>query len=207
MILCAFISICRMEAAQWNCCWHAYLEGVDFDHNIGLEPDSSPVMPLTFWSLIWDGCSKRCSDEASKGVIYFPMEAFDFWSNENKSLFSTMVFKLELWRIKIWPQITLLAVIPLSFYFWGVVKMGHERIGLLPKSRKWRDIVSSIAMASESEAELSSLVTRTLEAVRNRYLNIHRDKGVQAAFGFLVGLTNPPNLQKNSSRRRVIKSR
>jgi hypothetical protein len=76
--------------------------------------------------------------------------------------------------------------------------MGHERIGLLPKSKKWRDIVSSIAMASESEAELSSLVTRTLEAVRNRYLNIHSDKGVQAAFGFLVGLTNPPNLRKGS---------
>jgi len=42
--------------------------------------------------------SKGCSDEASKGVIYFPMEAFDFWDNENDSLFSTMAFKLELFQ-------------------------------------------------------------------------------------------------------------
>jgi len=61
-----------------------------------LECNSSPVMPLPFWSLIWDGRSKRRCDEASKGVIYFPMEAFDFWDNETKSLFSTMILKLKL---------------------------------------------------------------------------------------------------------------
>jgi len=42
--------------------------------------------------------SKRYYDEASKGVIYFPMEAFDFWDNKNNSLFSTTVFKLKLYQ-------------------------------------------------------------------------------------------------------------
>lgn len=76
--------------------------------------------------------------------------------------------------------------------------MGHERVGLLPKSRKWRDIVSSIAGASSTDTSLSSLVSRTLEAVRNRYLSIYRDKGVQAAFGTLVALSHPPNIQEGS---------
>jgi hypothetical protein len=34
--------------------------------------------------------------KASKGVIYFPMEAFDFWDNKDKSSFPTMVSKLIL---------------------------------------------------------------------------------------------------------------
>jgi hypothetical protein len=46
------------------------------------------------FDMIW--VFQKVHDEASKGVIYFPMEAFDFWDNETKSLFSTMIFKLEL---------------------------------------------------------------------------------------------------------------
>ncbi len=34
--------------------------------------------------------SKRYCDEASKGVIYFPMEVFDFWTTKEVSFFSSV---------------------------------------------------------------------------------------------------------------------
>jgi len=66
--------------------------------------------------------------------------------------------------------------------------MGHERVGTLPKSREWRQLVGQLGLAAHSSDVLQAVADKTLEQVRDRFAGIQRDPGVQAAFGFLVGL-------------------
>ncbi len=66
--------------------------------------------------------------------------------------------------------------------------MGHERIGLLPKTQSWRDIVAGLEAAASSDQQTSQTAQKTLSKVRDRFAKMHRDSGVQAAFGFFVGL-------------------
>jgi hypothetical protein len=67
--------------------------------------------------------------------------------------------------------------------------MGHERIGHLPRNASWRKIVGLLENAAgASEAEVAGVATKTLDLVRERFLALHRDSGVQAAFGFLVAI-------------------
>jgi hypothetical protein len=67
--------------------------------------------------------------------------------------------------------------------------MGHERVGTLPRTRRWRDVVAAIAPVARGEATVERLAQATLKNVRNRYNGLHRDTGVQAAFGFLVSVS------------------
>ena len=68
--------------------------------------------------------------------------------------------------------------------------MGHERIGILPRRKKWRDVVRNIQTALGGDSEsVSALTARTLDNVRLRYRRLHQDRGVQAAFSYLVALT------------------
>jgi hypothetical protein len=66
--------------------------------------------------------------------------------------------------------------------------MGHERTGALPKTAQWRQLVSDFGLATRSPEVLTGVAGRTLFNVRSRFARIHADSGVQAAFGFLVGL-------------------
>jgi hypothetical protein len=67
--------------------------------------------------------------------------------------------------------------------------MGHERIGHLPRTVSWRKIVAALEGAAlGSDAGLADLAAKTLELVRDRFQALHRDTGVQAAFGFLVAI-------------------
>jgi hypothetical protein len=67
--------------------------------------------------------------------------------------------------------------------------VGHERTGALPQTLSWRQIVATMEQAaSGSDAEIAHLATRTLQQVRDRFEGLHRDPGVQAAFGFLVAV-------------------
>jgi hypothetical protein len=67
--------------------------------------------------------------------------------------------------------------------------MGHERIGRLPRTIAWRQIVDTLEVAaSGTDAEVAGVAASVLEQVRHRFQMIHRDAGVQAAFGFLVAL-------------------
>jgi hypothetical protein len=67
--------------------------------------------------------------------------------------------------------------------------MGHERIGHLPRTVSWRKIVDAIEGAAlGSDAGFADLAAKTLELVRDRFEALHRDTGVQAAFGFLVAI-------------------
>jgi hypothetical protein len=58
---------------------------------------------------------------------------------------------------------------------------------VLPKTRRWRDIVDSIAV-DPSAASIASLVESTLAAVSERYAAIGRDESTNLALEFLVEL-------------------
>jgi len=67
--------------------------------------------------------------------------------------------------------------------------MGHERVGILPRSQQWRALVAQIGPAATSDEDLVRIAAGTLKNVRSRFDRIHKDLGVQAAFGFLIGLS------------------
>ena len=71
--------------------------------------------------------------------------------------------------------------------------MGHERVGALPYTKKWRDVVAQLAESSGSPEDVAAIANDTLQNVRAQLRKIHSDDGVVAAFQFLVALT------KNSS--------
>lgn len=73
--------------------------------------------------------------------------------------------------------------------------MGHERVGTLPRTVSWRQVVGQLEKAtSGSEASGSSIAAATIGLVNSRFEHLHRDPGVQAAFGFLVAVAraSPP---------------
>src|SRR2546426_672687 len=67
--------------------------------------------------------------------------------------------------------------------------MGHERIGVLPKTRPWKSVVNQIASFSGTEVDASEIASRTLANVRSRFESIQQDSGIKAAFKFLVALS------------------
>ena len=66
--------------------------------------------------------------------------------------------------------------------------MGHERVGALPPTKRWRDVVGGIADAAAVDGDVRGLANATLENVRSRLLAIHSDTGFVASFQFLLGL-------------------
>lgn len=67
--------------------------------------------------------------------------------------------------------------------------MGHERVGRLPRTTTWRQVVADLSGFEESgDVSISDIALRTLDSVRKRYEEIHRDSGVQAAFAFILSL-------------------
>ncbi len=97
--------------------------------------------------------------------------------------------------------------------------MGHERVGALPRTKRWCAIVDAITtFSSFSSADIARLAANTLNNVSGRFRNIHKDRGVQAAFGFLIalttshlprtsGLASPDiSLHENPSPARIVKN-
>ena len=66
--------------------------------------------------------------------------------------------------------------------------MGHERVGALPRTKRWQYVVSQIAEAAALDGDVHELTNATLENVRSRLRVIHGDKGFIASFQFLLGL-------------------
>ena len=66
--------------------------------------------------------------------------------------------------------------------------MGHERVGALPRTKRWLQVVDSIAAAADVDGDVRVLANATLENVRSRLLAIHADTGFVASFQFLLGL-------------------
>ena len=66
--------------------------------------------------------------------------------------------------------------------------MGHERVGALPHTARWQEVVEGIADAASIDGDVSGLAQSTLKNVRSRLLKIHTDTGFVASFQFLLGL-------------------
>ena len=66
--------------------------------------------------------------------------------------------------------------------------MGHERVGALPRTKRWQDVVGRIVDAGAIDGDVDGLANATLENVRSRLLAIHGDTGFVASFQFLLGL-------------------
>lgn len=96
--------------------------------------------------------------------------------------------------------------------------MGHERLGSLPRTRRWLAIVEDISLSQGYDDKVADLANRTLYNVRARFTKLHTDTGVQAAFGYLVslatasiprstGLSSPEKgLEGNQSPARIAKN-
>lgn len=67
--------------------------------------------------------------------------------------------------------------------------MGHERVGALPYTKKWREVVAQLAESSGSREDAAAIASATLKNVNVQFRKIHWDDGVVAAFQFLVALT------------------
>lgn len=74
--------------------------------------------------------------------------------------------------------------------------MGHERVGRLPRTRRWSSIVD--AMAEDAPERTAAIAAATLDGVRARLKRIQSDPGVQAAFQFLVALAQAPGTDRPS---------
>src|SRR5438046_642344 len=66
--------------------------------------------------------------------------------------------------------------------------MGHERIGVLPKTKRWRAIVEEIATVDALPSDVPEIARHTLNALGSRYVDLASDAAVEAAFGFLVDM-------------------
>ena len=66
--------------------------------------------------------------------------------------------------------------------------MGHERVGTLPKSERWRSIVSSIGSYTDAGDTIVDIAAETAKNVRYRFQYIESDGGVFAAFKYLLTL-------------------
>jgi len=82
--------------------------------------------------------------------------------------------------------------------------MGHERVGLLPKSKRWTDLVGQMRSAQSEGVPVANIAAKTLQNVRKQYETLFRDDAVKAIFKFLVTFSrachapNPQDDLKNS---------
>jgi hypothetical protein len=67
--------------------------------------------------------------------------------------------------------------------------MGHERVGALPKSRQWREIVGGIAATRSNATMVDSVASETLRLVKRQFRLLQSDSAVRSAFGFLIDLS------------------
>ncbi len=67
--------------------------------------------------------------------------------------------------------------------------MGHERVGFLPKTKRWSAIVSGIGSFATNPDSISEIAAATTKNVRSRFSAIGNDEGVVSAFKYLVLLS------------------
>lgn len=77
--------------------------------------------------------------------------------------------------------------------------MGHERLGMLPKTKRWRAIVSEIASTNFSPTATTDVTAHTLDALGSRYRELAQDQSVQEAFSYLVELAKMANASQNNN--------
>lgn len=78
--------------------------------------------------------------------------------------------------------------------------MGHERIGILPRRRRWAQVIENMSGAAISSEQTALLAAKVLKNVNSRFSKMASDAGVQSAFGFLVGLVASVETRNTESR-------
>lgn len=66
--------------------------------------------------------------------------------------------------------------------------MGHERLGILPKTKPWIRVVAELTSSDYIDDKVEIVAKQTLQNVQNRFTNMDGDSGVIASFKFLVTL-------------------
>jgi hypothetical protein len=66
--------------------------------------------------------------------------------------------------------------------------MGHERIGHLPSTKRWRSIVAELTEFSQSNDNVASIADKTVRNVARQLEQMNQDKGVLASFSYLLNL-------------------
>ena len=66
--------------------------------------------------------------------------------------------------------------------------MGHERVGNLPKSKPWRQIVAGVGATRQNPTLINSVASDTLKQVQSRLENGDHTRPATEAFAFLVKL-------------------
>ena len=67
--------------------------------------------------------------------------------------------------------------------------MGHERLGFVPKTRRWQSLVTDLVKFADGKIDIDALSKETLQNVRSRLENVANDEGVNAAFSYLLSLS------------------
>ncbi len=67
--------------------------------------------------------------------------------------------------------------------------MGHERVGFLPKTKKWTDLVKQMGEVYSSDVSIASVATQVLKNVQKQYETLFRDDSVKTIFAFLVAFS------------------
>nr|BEL01505.1 hypothetical protein DMOBY_13580 [Dehalococcoides mccartyi] len=60
--------------------------------------------------------------------------------------------------------------------------MGHERFGILPKTKLWIRIVDELMSSDLAEDKVKVVASQTIENVRDRLNKVEGDSGVIASF-------------------------
>jgi len=67
--------------------------------------------------------------------------------------------------------------------------MGHERVGFLPRTKKWVDVVMGMRSVYSDNVPVSDVAAQTLQNVRKQYETLFQDEGVVSIFAFLVAFS------------------
>ena len=68
--------------------------------------------------------------------------------------------------------------------------MGHLRVGVLPKTKKWSAVVSSIgSFTGAEESIIIDIAEKTLDASKKALRELPHDQVVKYCFQFLVALS------------------
>jgi hypothetical protein len=73
--------------------------------------------------------------------------------------------------------------------------MGHERVGFLPKTRRWNDLVKQMGEMYPSEVPTATIAAQTLKIVRKRYEILSKDDAVKEVFTFLIAFSRACRFQ------------
>ena len=66
--------------------------------------------------------------------------------------------------------------------------MGHERIGFIPKTKQWQQIVAQLQNYNDDKTAVAKIAADTLDALRRLYNSLPYDSSLIASIRFLATL-------------------